>query len=166
MIDRPPVRFSRHNYQYEQSGIYDPSRWPTMKDFWFDEEYQVERYIKSIENKISWVKVPVFWPNLGPNVFAGFYGCELKFGEVTSWAEHILDDLNDPVELDWENKYLKKLDSLTKLALEMNENRLSGGYSDLHPAWTGWEPFATGKKCSWTCTITLNGWKTARPVLR
>ena len=140
MIDRPPVRFSRHNYQYEQSGIYDPSRWPTMKDFWFDEEYQVERYIKSIENKnFLGEGFPVFWPNLGPNVFAGFYGCELKFGEVTSWAEHILDDLNDPVELDWENKYLKKLDSLTKLALEMNENRYLVGYSDLHPGldWLG-----------------------------
>ena len=29
---------------------------------------------------------PVFWPNLGPEIFAAFFGSELVFQETTSYA--------------------------------------------------------------------------------
>jgi hypothetical protein len=134
IIDRPPVRFTRHNYQFEQSGIFDPTRWETMKDFWFDVEYQIERFISSIENKnFLGETFPVYWPNLGPNIFAGFYGCELEYGEVTTWAKPFLESLDDPVVLNWESEYLKTIDRMTRMAIERCEKRYLVGYTDLHP---------------------------------
>ncbi len=133
IIDRPPVRFSRHNAFVEASG-HDAARWPSLRARWFDVEYQIERFQQSIAGKTFLAETfPVFWPNLGPNVFAALYGCPLEFGEVTSWAEPILhDDLTLP-PLDWQSPCLATLDALTKAALEVAPGRFWVGYTDLHP---------------------------------
>jgi hypothetical protein len=132
IIDRPPVRFSRHNAEYEV--LDDMSRWPDQQARWFDEEHQIERFLTSIEGKTFLGETfPIFWPNLGPNFFAGLYGCQLEFGEVTSWAEPILASLAQPVVLDWQSIYLAKLDSLTRRALALCAGRFMVGYTDLHP---------------------------------
>lgn len=133
VIDRAPVRFSRHNAEYE---ILDTSGrvWPTLQSRWFDEEYQLERFERELGNKVFLGETfPLFWPNLGPNVFAGFYGSHLEYGEVTSWAEPILDRYDRPLALDWHSQYLLKLDSLTQLALERCRGKYLVGYTDLHP---------------------------------
>ena len=48
MIDRPPIRFSAHNAEYVISPHLKKS-WPTLKDRWFDAEYQVDSFIDSIK---------------------------------------------------------------------------------------------------------------------
>lgn len=132
IIDRPPVRFSRHNAEYEI--LEDANQWPDQQARWYDEEHQVERYLRQIENKTFHGETfPVFWPNLGPNFFAGMFGCPLEFGDVTSWAEPILTDYAQQVALDWESEYLRKIDAITSCALERCENRFIVGYTDLHP---------------------------------
>lgn len=135
IIDRVPVRFSSHNAEYE---IIDENRnrWESLKDRWFDTEYQVEKYVKAIENRTFLGETfPVFWPNLGPNVFAAFYGSRLEFGEVTSWAEPCLDGYENlnKLKFDFNNEYFKKLDEMTKYALQRCEGKFMVGYTDLHP---------------------------------
>lgn len=51
VIDRPPIRFSKHNVQYEKTNTLNENRWDTLKDRWFDAEYQVDAFIKSIEGQ-------------------------------------------------------------------------------------------------------------------
>ena len=132
MIDRPPVRFSRHNAEYEI--LDDASQWPSQQARWFDAEHQIDRFLRQIEGKTFHGETfPVFWPNLGPNFFAGLFGCHLEFGDVTSWAEPILADYTQPVVLDWQSEYLRKIDELTQLALEQCAGRYLVGYTDLHP---------------------------------
>lgn len=132
VIDRPPVRFSRHNAEYEI--LDDASRWPDQRARWYDEEHQIERFLRSIAGKrFLGETFPIFWPNLGPNFFAGLYGCRLEFADVTSWAEPILDDYTRPIVLDWQSEYLRKLDSLTQRALAICQGRFLVGYTDLHP---------------------------------
>lgn len=145
IVDRPPVRFSSHNAEYDHADA-GAVKWASLKERWFDEEYQVEKYLKSIiGKKFLGETFPVYWPNLGPNVFAAFYGCPVEFGEVTSWAEPFLagyDDLGK-LKLDMNNEYFKKLESMTRLALERCEGKFLVGYTDLHPgmdcvaAWRG-----------------------------
>ena len=70
LLDRPPVRFSRHNAEYE---ILDNSgrTWASLKDRWFDAEYQLEKFIReSREKRFLAETFPVYWPALGPHVFA------------------------------------------------------------------------------------------------
>ena len=123
-------------------------RWKNLKERWLDVEYHVESFIKSIEGKTFLGETfPVFWPNLGPNVYAAFYGANLEFGEVTSWAECVINDYSeiDKLKLDMNCEYFKCLEMLTEYALERCSGKFMVGYTDLHPgfdcaaAWRGTE---------------------------
>lgn len=137
IIDRPPVRFMAHNSFIDI--LQDPLVGMTpeeRKTLWFDVEYQVDLYIKSIAGKQHYGETfPVYWPNLGPDVYAAFYGAELIFGEVTSWSEPRVRQWSDMagLKLDWDNVYLKKIEELTYHALERCQGQFLVGYTDLHP---------------------------------
>jgi hypothetical protein len=138
LLDRPPVRFSRHNAEYELCDT-GGRTWRSLKERWFDAEYQLEKFNTQLESKkFLGETFPVYWPNLGPNVFAAGYGCPYVFGEVTAWAEPLSQKLSAASggvmpKYDWNNEYLKKLNELTDLALERAKGRYLVGYTDLHP---------------------------------
>lgn len=133
IVDRPPVRFTRHNAEFEAAdGIWKPE-WRDLKDKWFDEEYQLEKFMTQVRGKhYNGETFPVFCPNLGPAVSAAFYGCPLEFGEVTSWSQPIISDYSQPIMLDWSSPYMEKLESMMKLGLECCKGQFLVGYSDLH----------------------------------
>lgn len=112
-------------------------KWNSLKDKWFDTEYQVNTFIDSLKKRSYLGETfPIFWPNLGPNVYAGFYGTKLEFGEVTSWeSEPIINNWDelDKLNLNWQNTYIKKIEEITKYALEKSNNKFMVGYTDLHP---------------------------------
>jgi len=134
VIDRAPVRFSAHNAEYDI--IDDTSKWNTIKERWFDTEYQVDKFIANLgKGSFKGETFPTFWPNLGPNVFAAMMGCELKFGDVTSWAVPFVDDSDDfdKVKFNPDSEYLKKINELTDYALERCKGNYIVGYTDMHP---------------------------------
>lgn len=134
MIDRPPIRFHAHNADYATTESDD--RWDSQKQRWFDAEYQIESHLKSLADRRHRAETfPLFWPNLGPEVYSAFHGAELQFESVTSYSRPMVntwDDL-DSIRLDWDNPYLKKIDEMTDLAIQMCEGRCFVGYTDLHP---------------------------------
>ena len=90
MLDRAPVRFHRHNAEYE---VILRSNHACLKDRWFDAEFQVDCFINSLKGmRFNAETFPVFWPNLGPNVYAAFHGGELRFEDTTSWYYEIIHD--------------------------------------------------------------------------
>jgi hypothetical protein len=147
VLDRPPVRFYKHNAQFEAGEPLDTSRWPSLEARWMDTDYQVASFEKSIENKIFYAETfPIFSPNLGPSVYSAFYAGELQFAEVTSWYEPVLSSLDDISVLQndpFGNRYLRELEKQTRLALQRSAERYWVGYTDLHPsldciaAWRG-----------------------------
>jgi hypothetical protein len=137
IIDRPPVRFVAHNAFLEATKE-DISQLPPAekKAWWFDVETQIDLFINSIEGRrFHGETFPVFFPNLGPDVYAAFYGAELEFGEVTSWSIPLVRDWDDveKLKLDMENEYFRKLEELTTLALDRSSGKYLVGYTDLHP---------------------------------
>lgn len=143
MMDRPPIRFSRHNAEYELRER--TKQWPSLKDRWFDTEYQVNDFIDQTRHtRFNAETFPVFWPNLGPNVFAACYGVGYEFGEVTAWTTMeqsggLADEFDYSVPaIDWNSEYIKKLDEMTDYALELGAGRFLVGYTDIHPGmdWT------------------------------
>ena len=107
IIDRAPVRFSAHNSFVNDK--YSNRTWKSIKEKWFDVEFQVESYIQSIHGRKFLAETfPVYWPNLGPNVYAAFYGSVLEYAEVTSWAK--------PCISNWED--LKRLKNLRNMLLK------------------------------------------------
>ena len=124
VIDRAPVRFSAHNSFVCEK--YSNRTWNSIKDKWLDAEFQVESFIKSIEGKrFLGETFPVYWPNLGPNVFAAFYGAGLEFDNVTSWAEPCVKNWEDIncLRLNMESAYFKKIEELTQYVLERCEGK-------------------------------------------
>lgn len=149
VIDRPPIRFSKHNVQYEKSNNLNKNRWDTLKDRWFDAEYHVDAFIKSIESQTFPAETfPVFWPNLGPDIYAAFFGAELEFGEITSWSIPKIVNLTSEIEEETltftaGNPYFRKIQELTDLAFQKCDGRYFVGETcwcpgiDCVAAWRG-----------------------------
>lgn len=136
IIDRPPVRFMGHNAFANQEVDFSGLSPTERKAKWYDPEYQIDRYVQSLESRVFRAETfPVYWPNLGPDVYAAFYGARLHFGEVTSWSEPLVRDWRDveTLKLDKNNEYFKKLEEFTTYALDRCAGRSLVGYTDLHP---------------------------------
>jgi hypothetical protein len=136
MIDRPPVRFIAHNAFLDSGADLAGLTAEERRARWLDPEYQVERFLSSIAGRTFHGETfPVYFPNLGPDVYAAFFGAPLHFGEVTSWSTPIVRDWGDLEQLRFsrDNPYLQKLKELTRHALERCAGHFLVGYTDLHP---------------------------------
>ena len=137
IIDRPPVRFIAHN-AFLNAAKQDISNLSAKEReaWWFDVELQVDLFLKSIEGvRFHAETFPVFFPNLGPDIYAAFYGSQLIFGEVTSWSVPLVTDWRqmEDLTLDMGNQYFLKIEQLTRHALERCQGKFLVGYTDLHP---------------------------------
>ena len=129
VYDRPPVRFARNHLLYDQSLKLDRSKWETLRDRWFDAEYQVDRAIARLEKGSGLGETfPVFWPNLGSEVYGAFFGMELEFSEVSSWAVPVLKNSEDifgaeKLVFSENNAYYQNIMEQTRIALEKCKDR-------------------------------------------
>ncbi len=135
MLDRPPVRFAQHNAEFAGSPTLAGRSWPSLKARWFDAEFQVDFFLESIRGRsFHGETFPIFWPNLGPNVYAAFHGADLDYGEVTSWIRHCIHEWDDIARLRFsrDNEYFRGIEELTRVALEKSSGKFMVGYTDLH----------------------------------
>lgn len=77
---------------------------------------------------------PCFWPNLGPDVFAAYLGCPLKFAESTTWAAPIINDWEAAASLQFDrnNRWWRLTLQLTEAAVQASRGRYFVGLTDLH----------------------------------
>jgi hypothetical protein len=135
IIDRPPIRFSPVGLEYIKPAHLNKS-WSSFKDRWWDAEYQVDSFMDMLKCRKFYAETfPVFWPNLGPEVYTAFHGSELVYRDETAYSIPLVkkwEDI-DKINFDWNNLYLKKIDEITALALERAPGKFMVGYTDLHP---------------------------------
>ncbi|MDO8544441.1 MAG: hypothetical protein Q7S40_28715 [Opitutaceae bacterium] len=153
VLDRPPVRFYKHNAQFETGEPLDRNRWPSLEARWFDTDYQLDSFESSIAGKTFHAETfPLFMPNLGPSAYSAFYAGRLEFAETTSWFEPVISDLEDHSILrgdPFASVYFQKLQEMTRAALARCGDRYWVGYTDLHAgldcvaAWIGTEALFT-----------------------
>ncbi len=136
IIDRPVVQFIISKPLAAQQPL-PTSRHASPAGRWLDAGYQAELALAALSNGLyPGDTLPVAWPNLGPEVFAAFFGCPLEFGDYgTSWSAPALKDWSraGSIHLDWENYYLKKLLEMTDALLEVGRGRFITGMTDWHP---------------------------------
>lgn len=136
MIDRAPIRFSAHNAEYGSENKLANMEFKNFKERWWNTQYQLDLYEHSMENAVYNAETfPIYWPNLGPEVYTAFYGVELEYKEVTSYAiPNIIDWKQlDEIHIDLNNLYFKKIEEMTYAALERCNGKFMVGYTDLHP---------------------------------
>lgn len=110
---------------------------PDIRSRWLDTDYVVKSTDAYLHNNVYLGEaIPVAWPNLGPEVFSSFYGCEIEYGESTAWSKPVLKDWSDEslarLKLDRNNFYFQKLVEMTDAMIEAGRGKYIVGYSDLH----------------------------------
>lgn len=133
VLDRPPILLTapKPNRQLLPTRCY-----ATLAERWMDVEGVVQRAATQIANTY-WAGdgLPMFWPNLGPEILTACMGAELVFGEDTSWSTPILHDWADipTLRLDADNVYLRTLLEMLRLGLEVGAGKFVVGLTDIHP---------------------------------
>ncbi|HUT23316.1 MAG TPA: hypothetical protein VM492_03120 [Sumerlaeia bacterium] len=112
-------------------------RHATLRERWFDTDFNADCAFAAAANTIYYADaLPIQHPNLGPEVFSAFYGCDLEFSEGTSWSVPILEDWDSEavarLRLDANNVYYRKIMEMTDAYLERADGRFIVGYTDLH----------------------------------
>lgn len=136
IIDRAPIRFAAHNAEYSEAHMLKSRSWPCLKDRWWDTAYQIELFEHHLKHSVYNAETfPIYWPNLGPEVYTAFYGVELEYKEVTSYSIPCVHDWSqlDSIKLDLNNSYFRKIEEMTYAALDRCKGKYLVGYTDLHP---------------------------------
>jgi hypothetical protein len=112
------------------------ARHPGEAARWLDVEYVVAcGDIHAANTYWAGDALPMFWPNLGPEVLTGCMGAPLEFGATTSWSVPILHRWADipNLRIDPENEYLQTLLAMLRLGLEVGKGKFVVGLTDIHP---------------------------------
>ncbi|MFH1008838.1 MAG: hypothetical protein V1800_15290 [Candidatus Latescibacterota bacterium] len=136
VVDRPLVSMTFRKPQVECVRMPQKEH-ATLRDRWMDTEHVVRTEEARLLNTVHFAdSLPVAWPNLGPEVFSAFYGCEMEYGETTAWSRPILTDWSEEsvnsLRLDRDNYYFCKLCEMTDALIEMGKDRFIVGYTDFH----------------------------------
>ena len=118
-----------------------PVKPPSLRERWMDSEYTIALAEAQLSCR-PWVAetFPVHHPNVGPDLTATIFGCDLEFGENTSWVQHRYHSSEDwtsflSTEPDFENTYWKNIVSRMALSIERGQGRFLTGLPDLHGAY-------------------------------
>lgn len=134
IIDRPVARIviPRPNPAYP----IPQKQFASHRERWMDFEFTAQTQLAYVKNNdYLGDALPAVFPNLGPEVFSAFFGCELEYGEVTAWSIPNLEDYAEAGKLQFseDNFYYKKVNELTDMLLEVGRGHFYTGYTDLHP---------------------------------
>ncbi|MCL2377646.1 MAG: hypothetical protein FWC77_00810 [Defluviitaleaceae bacterium] len=132
--DRPLVHIA---FPKPNQEAFEKKSHQSSKELWLDIEYRVEMHINRMENTVFYGEaMPVFFPNLGPNILSAWAGCSNTYEDVTVWtAPCIFDWETDGPNaiIDQNHTLYKKMDAYTRLVLEKAKGRFIVGLTDLQP---------------------------------
>lgn len=136
ILDRPLVSMTFPVPDDKKIPVHEQQH-ATLKERWLDTEYIVEKEETSLRNTVHFADaLPVVIPNLGPEIFSAFYGCDLEFGERTSWSSPILFDWSEEsleqLQINNDSFYFKKIVEMTEALIEAGQDKFIVGYTDLH----------------------------------
>ena len=136
VVDRPPVCLHARGTGRAAAPV--PPHHASLRERWLDVEYNVSSAIARLE-AASFLgdSLPVYYPNVGPEITATLLGCELEFSATTSWSLPIIESLDSWRDvigrpLDFDNPYWRAVEQMTDAALERCDGRFIVGIVDLH----------------------------------
>lgn len=109
----------------------------TLEERWTNYEWRIDQADAWLEATFHGGEAfPTYFPNLGPDVFASWLGCELRFMPDTSWVEPIVEDWSehlDQLAIDESRWSWRWMLEATALAGEVGRGKFMVGVTDLHP---------------------------------
>ncbi len=133
VLDRPFIQVTAPK---PESVPLPVSRHDSLRARWLDADFAVDRALAFTEN-IYWGAdaIPMFFPNLGPEVMSTAYGAELDFSERTSWSHPVLQDWDrlESLSFNPNSFYISKILEIMRCGLERGRGRFITGITDIHP---------------------------------
>ncbi len=134
IIDRPPVSII---LPVDNPQLLPPKKYASQKERWLDVEYRAKEMAISLENRHYYGDaLPIAWPNMGPEIFSAWSGCDYHFGETTTWSDPCIDDWEkdtDQTVFNAEHPLFKTTMKFTEKLLELGKDRFIVGLTDFHP---------------------------------
>jgi len=132
ILDRPPVTLS---VRPSRPPRLPEKRHASVRDRWLDTEYRLDRFEASLDGAEFFAEnFPRFNPNLGPDLVATLFGCELTFGNRTSWSAPIVEAPREILSMqpDLDSFYWSKVREMTDQSLQRGAGRWLTGITDMH----------------------------------
>jgi hypothetical protein len=132
IVDRPPVSIHVHSHRKADRPRRQHS---SLRERWFDVEHAIEQVEASMESSIFLAETfPRYEPSLGPEICATVFGCELEFGEGTSWSIPRAKSCRDILKLrpNLDNPYWNNIRAKTDLSLRRGQGLWITALPDLH----------------------------------
>lgn len=137
IIDRPPVNIGIKSDRLSTAlpPAPTPKNYPTHRQRWWDIDAILDRVEFAAANT-TWFadNYPSFMPNLGPDLVATAFGCELDFADHTSWSKPIIPSCRDILNIqpDFDNPYWQWICRATDLSLQRGRGKWITALPDLH----------------------------------
>ncbi len=133
ILDRPTVQITA---PCVQRPALPESSHTSHAERWCDVDYVLRR--AEAQMRGTWFggeSMPIFNPNLGPEILTAAFGAPLEFSADTSWSVPILHDWSDidSLRLDPENPHVRTILELTRESLRRGRGKWLTGLTDLHP---------------------------------
>lgn len=135
--DRPLVSIYAPKQKQTYTEIIRPK---TIEEYWYNTEYIVKKAKENMKNTYYGGEAfPVINPNLGPDILGGICGCEIAFGEETSWALHHVKDWAalPPIQFQEKNRWWQRIKEMTEYIVQEARSDYLVGMTDLHPGTDG-----------------------------
>jgi hypothetical protein len=133
IIDRPLVSLSVP--RAHDAPKLPAKEYPTRRDRWLD----IERSLDGVEAELDGARfagdsVPVYYPNLGPEVCGTCYGCELEFGDWTTWSIPVAETAEEVLKIkcDVDTVYWQWVREATDASIERGQGKWITGITDMH----------------------------------
>lgn len=132
IIDRPPVTVQAKS----KAKVNLPTKQhASLRERWLDMEYAVDRFEADLSSREYLADtVPIFFPNIGPEACGTLFGCELEFGDYTSWSKPVFTSCRQVpgTRPNFENPYWSALRRGTDISLHRSAGRWLTAMADLH----------------------------------
>lgn len=132
IIDRPLVTI---NVRRDRAALMPQKQHASQRDRWMDVEYALDRMEASLDGAVFLGEsFPQFFPDIGPEVAATVFGCELEFSETTSWSNPVAGSCREILNIqpNLDNEYWNTIRRMTDASLRRGRGKWITGLTDLH----------------------------------
>ncbi len=136
IIDRPPVSpWVKSDRPAGRERKAPRRQYATLRERWMDIDYILDCHEAWLEGAMHLGdSFPAFMPNLGPEVCATVFGCELEFGQDTSWSIPAVGSCREisGIRPNLDNPYWNWIRRATDESLRRGRGRWITAMPDLH----------------------------------
>jgi len=134
IIDRPPVTISVRP-DHPPKKVLPEKAHACDRARWLDYEYAIDRFEADLDGRTFPAEsFPHFMPNVGPELCATVFGCELEFTAGTSWSVPVAGSCKDILGItpNFDGVYWRNILAATEMSLARGQGRWITCIPDLH----------------------------------